>query len=113
MQSNRNPGWAYTGRYAALMKKGREREREREREDKTRQDKIILLSGLRPITTGVNIQVIRILMDPMTDLNSLFQSFERERVSREREFRERERESLSTQCVGVWGVKSICGQQFC
>ena len=42
---------------------------ERERE---RQDKNILLSGLRPITTGVNIQAIRILMDPMTDLNSVF-----------------------------------------
>ena len=38
----------------------------------TRQDKMILLSGLRPITTGVNIQAIRILMDPMTDLNSVF-----------------------------------------
>ena len=46
---------------------------ERERvQDKTRQDKIILLSGLRPITTGVNIQAIRILMDSMTDLNSVF-----------------------------------------
>ena len=44
----------------------RERERERERQDKTRQNKIILLSGLRPI---VNIQAIRILIDPMTDLN--------------------------------------------
>ena len=56
----------------------RERERERERErrqDKTRQDKTrqdFLLSGLRPITTGVNIQAIRILMDPVTDLNSVF-----------------------------------------
>ena len=38
----------------------------------TRQDKIILLSGLRPITTGVNIQAVRILIDPMTDLNSVF-----------------------------------------
>ena len=45
--------------------------RERDRE-KTRQDEIILLSGLRPITTGVNIQAIRILMEPMTDLNSVF-----------------------------------------
>ena len=41
-------------------------------EFKDRQDNIILLSGLRPITTGVNIQAIRILMDPMTDLNSVF-----------------------------------------
>ena len=47
-----------------------ERERERERRERER-EKIILLSGLRPITTGVNIQTIRILMDPMTDLNSV------------------------------------------
>ena len=37
-----------------------------------RQDKIILLSGLRPITTGMNIQAVRIVMDPKTDLNSVF-----------------------------------------
>ena len=53
----------------------RDRERRRRRESKarereTRPDKIIL-SGLRPITTGVNIQAIRILMDPVTDLNSV------------------------------------------
>ena len=47
----------------------RERERERGRE---REDKIILLLGFPPITTGVNIQTIQILMDPMTDLNSVF-----------------------------------------
>ena len=34
--------------------------------------RLFLLSGLRPITTGVNIQAIRILMDPMTDSNSVF-----------------------------------------
>ncbi len=55
--------------FSILNARARERERER---DKTRQDKIILLSGLRPITTGVNIQAIRILMDPTTDLNSVF-----------------------------------------
>ena len=52
----------------------RDRERRRRRESKarereTRPDKIIL-SGLRPITTGVNIQAIRILMEPMTDFFS-------------------------------------------
>ena len=47
-----------------------ERERERERE-RIKQDEIILLS-LRPIPTGVNIQAIRILVDQMTDLNSVF-----------------------------------------
>ena len=40
--------------------------------EKTRQDKIILLSDLRPITTGVSIQTNRILIDPVTDLNSIF-----------------------------------------
>ena len=51
------------------MVRERERcERERERERRlTRQDKIILLSGLRPITTGVNIQAIRLLMDEEGD----------------------------------------------
>ena len=45
----------------------RERETETETEPE-REDKIILL----PITTGVNMQTIRIFMDPMTDLNSVF-----------------------------------------
>ena len=49
-----------------------ERERKGEREGERERDNIILLSGLRTITTGVNIQTIRILMDPMTDLNSVF-----------------------------------------
>ena len=50
----------------------RDRQTETERQRERRQDKIILLSGLRPITTGVNIQAVRILIDPMTDLNSVF-----------------------------------------
>ena len=45
-----------------------EREREWEREGRNgREREIILLSGLWPITTGVNIQGIQILVDPVTD----------------------------------------------
>ena len=47
----------------------RETETEREREDKTR---LICLSDLRPITTGMNTEAVRIVMDPVTDLNSVF-----------------------------------------
>ena len=67
------------------MERERERERQTDRQtdrqtetdrqtdrQRERGDKIILLSGLRPITTGVNIQAVRILMDPTTDLNSVF-----------------------------------------
>ena len=103
MQSNRNPGWAYTGRYAALMKKGREKERERERErerrqDKTRQDYFIVRppahynrsehSG-NSNSHGSN-----------DGLKLTFLEF-REREFRERESFERERERVYLH--SVWG----------
>ena len=40
--------------------------------DKTWHDKIILLSGLRPITMGVNIQIILIFMASPICLNFVF-----------------------------------------
>ena len=64
--------------YKRQTDRGRERGGKGERvkvrgERKRRLDYyFFLLSGLRPITTGVNIQAIRILMDPTTDLNSVF-----------------------------------------
>ena len=65
MQQFYQPNSLQTGQFPSESVNNYERER-----DNTRQDKIILLSGLRPITTGVNIQAIRILMDPMTDLGA-------------------------------------------
>ena len=46
--------------------------RDRQANTETTQDKIILLSVLWPMTTGVNIQAVRIQMDPTTGLNSVF-----------------------------------------
>ena len=55
------------GKGSGEGRKGGEREREREREeDETRQDdKIILLSGLRPITREMNIQAVSILIESL------------------------------------------------
>ena len=54
----------------------REREREggrrRRKREKTRQDKILSLSGLGSITTGVNIQTISILTESLIRLSFVF-----------------------------------------
>ena len=48
---------------------GGEREGERERDKQRKREIILLLSGLRPITSGVNIQAVGILIDPAADLS--------------------------------------------
>ena len=48
---------------------GRERGGERERDKQRKREILLLLSGLRPITSGVNIQAVGILMDPAADLS--------------------------------------------
>ena len=64
-----------------LRERGRDRDRETETDRQTdrqrqrhteREDKFILLSGLRPTTTGVNIQTISNLMEPLIVLNFVF-----------------------------------------
>ena len=50
----------------------RERQRETERDRERGRERLFLLSGFRPVPTGVNIQAFRILVDPMTDLNTVF-----------------------------------------